>query len=90
MPSPLEVLHLPVRTKSGQYLGVVTDVLIDPDTQGVISYCVRAHRLIPAAMTKTLLVARAQVIGFDDAGMIVDDAVVGSAAWSAPQPAASA
>jgi len=89
MPQPLEALHLPVRTKSGRQLGVVTDVLIDPDTQSIISYYIRAHRLIPAAITKTMIVTRAQVIGFDSEGMIVDDAVLGAGAPStAPQPAA--
>ena len=86
---PLEVLHLPVRTRSNHPLGVVTDVIVDPDTQGVVSYCVRSHRLIPAAITKTLIIARAQVIGFDTEGMIVDDAVLTNRAPStAPLPTA--
>lgn len=85
-PQPIEVLHLPVRTKSGQALGIVTDVSIDPATQGVMSYTVRAHRLLPAAIARELVIARHQVITIDDQGMVVDDTTLPSAA-PAPQPA---
>jgi len=85
----LELLYLPVHTKSGQTLGVISDVILDPDTQSVVSYIVKPHRLLPAAIAKELTIDRSQVIGFDDTGMIVDDTLLRRPATSAaPEPAA--
>jgi len=83
----IELLHLQVRTRSGQPLGVVTDVSVDAETQTIRQYTVRRRRLLTGS-TKTLLIDRRQVVGFDEDGMIVEDASVPDAAPSvSPQPA---
>lgn len=84
----IELLHLQVRTRSGRVLGHITDISVDPETQTIKQYTVRSRRLLTAT-TKTLLIDRRHVVGFDEDGMIVEDASVTDAAPDASfQPAA--
>lgn len=67
-------LRLSVRTESGQALGTVVDVTIDPDTQSVIAYHVKPNRLVPDMVWSPLLIHRSQVIEITSDTMVVDDA----------------
>lgn len=84
MSNPRSIIRTSVRTESGQHLGAVTDVVVDQDTQMIRAYAVRAHRLLPSAVNQELIINREQVIGFDERGMIVEDAIATS---TAPLPA---
>ncbi len=82
MSNPRALIRTNVRTESGQHLGTVADLVIDQDTQTIRSYVVRAHRLLPSAVNQELVIDRTQVVGFDNAGMIVEDATLPKAAPS--------
>lgn len=71
----LSPLRLPVRTESGQHLGSVVDVTIDPDTQAVLVYHVKPSRLVPDMVWSPLLIHRQQVQSISTQEMIVDDSV---------------
>jgi len=71
-------LRLPVRTESGQALGSVVDVSIDPETHTIIFYHVKPNRLVPDVMWSPLLIHRHQVISIAPGGLVVDDAVLRS------------
>lgn len=73
---PRSPLRLPVHTVSGQALGSVVDVTIDPDTQSVIQYHVKPSRLVPDAMWSPLLIHHSQVVSISADGMVVDDASI--------------
>jgi uncharacterized protein YrrD len=76
MAQPLNPLHLPVRTESGRVLGLVVDVVIEPDTQSVVAYHVKSSRLLPDIVVAPLIINRAQVISIGPDSMIVDDATL--------------
>lgn len=81
---PRSPLRLPVRTRSGQGLGTVVDVSIDPDSQRVMKYHVKPSRLVPDAVWSPLLIDAHQVISITDREMIVEDATIsGTAAATA-------
>jgi sporulation protein YlmC with PRC-barrel domain len=82
-----QILNLPVRTESGQKLGRVVDVDVDPDTQQVMSYHIKVSRLVPDLVASPLLVRHSQVISISANELVVDDAVLGEGAVS-PQPSA--
>lgn len=69
-------LRIPVRTESGQPLGSVVDITIDPDTQAVRQYHVKPNRLVPDMVWSPLLIHRDQVISISSEYMVVDDAVM--------------
>lgn len=73
---PVSPLHVHVRTKSGQQLGQVVDLTIDPDTQGVIAYHIKPSRLLPDVVRTSLVVHQSQIISITDREMIVDDGVM--------------
>lgn len=80
-------LRLSVRTESGQPLGQVVDVMIEPETQSVIAYHVKPMRLLPNAVHPPLIIHRSQVVHFTAEAMIVDDAVLKRPSASVvPQP----
>ncbi|MBI5466895.1 MAG: PRC-barrel domain-containing protein, partial [Candidatus Kerfeldbacteria bacterium] len=58
MADPLSPLRLPVRTESGQALGTVVDVTIEPDTQSVVAYHVKPNRLVPDLVWSPLIISR--------------------------------
>lgn len=74
--SSLSPLRLPVHTASGQSLGAVVDVVIDPATQGIIQYYVKPNRLVPDAVWAPLVIHQSQVVSISPAGMVVDDAAL--------------
>lgn len=67
-----DLKHLPVETKSGQFLGKVSDCLIDPHSHAIMQYEVRNGHV----RKERLLVSRDQVLEINLQKMIVDDAVV--------------
>ncbi len=76
MSQPLNPLHLPVRTESGRSLGIVVDLVVEPDTQSIVAYHVKPSRLLPDAVVAPLIIGRAQVIQLSTEVLIVDDAVM--------------
>lgn len=76
MAQALNPLHLPVRTESGRILGLVVDVVIEPDTQSVVAYHVKSSRLLPDIVVAPLIINRSQVISISTDAMIVDDATL--------------
>lgn len=68
----ISVLGIPVRTVSGQHLGRVIDVVVDPETHGVLQYEVRTTRLL--GVGKTHLIAQSQVVSLSEESMVVLDA----------------
>jgi sporulation protein YlmC with PRC-barrel domain len=68
----IPVLGIPVRTVSGQHLGRVIDVVVDPATQGIVQYEVRTTRLL--GVGKTHLIAQDQVVSLSEEVMVVLDA----------------
>ncbi len=67
-----QLKHLPVVTRSGQALGVVTGFVFDPETHAILQYEVR--RGLPL-VSATLLVSATQVVGITAERMTVDDSV---------------
>lgn len=76
MSQPLNPLHLPVRTESRRSLGVVVEIVVEPDTQSIIAYHVKPSRLLPDAVVAPLIINRAQVVEMSSEALIVDDAVI--------------
>ena len=70
-------IGVPVVTESGQQLGRVVGVEIDPATHSILQYRVQPSRL--PGMAKELLIQQAQVISFSDEQMVVEDATTRSA-----------
>lgn len=87
MAQPLNPLHLPVRTESGKSLGLVVDVVIEPDTQSVVAYYVKPSRLLPDALIAPLIIQRSQVISITEEAIIVDDATLKQADRATAPPA---
>lgn len=85
----LSPIGLLVRTESGQALGKVTDVQIEPDTQSVVIYVVKPARLFSAMVSEPLLIHRTQVVAFTDEHLIVEDGT-SAKPQAAYQPAATA
>lgn len=77
---PNSPLRLNVRTASGQPLGIVVDISIDPDSQTIVQYHVKPNRLVPDAVRAPLLIHRSQVQEITATELIVDDAVTKSSA----------
>jgi sporulation protein YlmC with PRC-barrel domain len=69
------LINLPVFSQSGDSLGKITGFEIDPDSQSILRYYVKPHKLIKALLSKQLIIHRSQVISIDEKKMIVEDAV---------------
>lgn len=65
-------IGIPVVTESGQQLGRIVGVEIDPTTHGVLQY--RAHTSRLPGVARELLIQQSQVISLSDEQMVVDDA----------------
>lgn len=76
------ILHLPVTTQSGTYVGRVVDILLDHDQLRIEQFVVRKQRL--AVLSKELLIHRNQVISINEEKMIVDDASAKESAEAEP------
>ena len=85
MPSRFSPLRVSVRTESGQALGHVVDVEIDPETHAVVAYHVKGSRLMPDLVSAPLVIAPAQIVSLNEHEMIVEDATDRKQA-PAPQP----
>lgn len=70
-----QLKHLPVRTRSGQALGVVTGLIVDPEAHAIVQYEVR--RGMPLART-SLLIGTSQVVSITAECMTVEDGLVKS------------
>lgn len=87
MTSSISPLRLPVRTESGTLLGHVVDVVVEPDTQSVVSYHVKQNRLVPSIVSSPLIIHRSQVLAIGPTEMVVDDATMNQRQPApAPQP----
>ena len=76
------IIHLPVYTQSGTYLGRVADVLLDQEQMRVAQFVVRKQRL--AVLSSELLIHRNQVISLNEEKMVVDDASIKQSAEAQP------
>ncbi|PIY96899.1 MAG: hypothetical protein COY66_02565 [Candidatus Kerfeldbacteria bacterium CG_4_10_14_0_8_um_filter_42_10] len=68
-----KLIHLPVFTKSGKELGRVCGFEIDVETQAIVNYRVKSHRLIAELFASELIIAAAQVISITGKRMTVKD-----------------
>lgn len=71
-----ELLHIPVYTKSGQFLGRVVDFEIELDSQTISKYQVKTGGLVSGLFGKLLLIDRQQVIAITREKMIVKNGTV--------------
>ena len=78
MLTPVEVVGLPVYTQSGQFLGKVKRIILDPLTQGVSQYVVGSRHWLKRFLVKELLISPLQVISLTREKMVVADNVVKS------------
>lgn len=89
MAQSLSPLRLPVRTESGQHLGEVVDVSIEPRTHQITHYHVKPSRLVPDVVWSPLLIHYSQVVSIDRDGLVVDETTARQAqATPRPQPTA--
>ena len=65
-----------VETKSGQFLGKLSDFDLETDTGSVENFYVNTKLSIADLFADTLIINKNQVISFDQEKMIVEDAVV--------------
>ncbi|MFA5358281.1 MAG: PRC-barrel domain-containing protein [Patescibacteria group bacterium] len=71
-----KIITLPVYTKSGQFLGEVTDIEIDSDGQMVINYFVGSAGVIKKLfVVDSLVVHRSQIVSISNEKIIVEDNV---------------
>lgn len=71
-----ELINLSVETKSGDYLGKISNLEIDLDSQSIISYDVKETNILKGALKNKLLISRNQVISISKERMIVNDNVL--------------
>jgi sporulation protein YlmC with PRC-barrel domain len=71
-----KLVNIPVKTKSGQALGRLSDIVIDADTGRLSFLQVRVRGFIPGLMDQELRIAWAQVVSLSDKEAIVADAAV--------------
>ncbi len=69
------LLNLPVFAQSNQSLGKISGFEIDPDSQSILKYYIKPHKLIKALLSEQLIIHRSQVISIDKKKMVVEDAV---------------
>lgn len=83
-----QLIGLPVKTRSGQELGVVTDFELDIDQHTIVGYRVKKSKLLPDFVADELVIRPKQVVTISQDAMIVEDlAAARSAVESAAQPA---
>jgi sporulation protein YlmC with PRC-barrel domain len=68
-----DVLHMPVYTSMGQYLGKVVDVLLDTDDQRIIEIQVRTKGIAGLVQDK-LIIHRSQIVSMKEDKITVEDA----------------
>ena len=67
-----DLIHLPVETQGGQYLGRISSFEIEPASQSIIRYYVKTG-LIKGLWHQELAVSKNQVVSVDSQKMIVED-----------------
>ena len=70
-----QLIHLPVETKSGQLLGKIEDIEINPDSQRVSQYIVKSSNLVNRLTMPKLIISPSQVVSLDKEKMVVVDSV---------------
>jgi len=78
--SQRRLMGLPVRTRSSQALGKISDFVMDTDTGRIAFLLVRTRGFIPGLMDQELRIAWAQVISLTDKEAVVTDGSVPSGA----------
>ena len=71
---PKEIISLPVYTESGNYLGQVIDLEIDPETGQVKNYFIKSHNFLKNLFKGYLIVEARQVLSVSKEKVIVKDA----------------
>lgn len=75
-PIPLKALRgVPVVTRSGDRIGRLLDVEIDPETQLAVTFVVRPSPIAATLVRASLRIARSQVVAITPAQVVVEDAV---------------
>ncbi len=81
--------RLTARIKSGQILGRVISIEVDPATGRIEHFVVASQYVLPRLLDKTLIIAWSQVIEWKEDEIIVADAVlpigVSAIAFASPQ-----
>lgn len=85
-----QLRNLPVETQSGQALGRVVDVEVDPSQQEIRTYHVRSRTVIPGLFEQNLLIDRGQVVRLTPTKLIVEDSVAPGTRMPEPEPDARA
>lgn len=67
------LLNLPVETKSGQVLGLISRFDLEADEQRIFCYYVKSSRIIRGLLAKELIISADQVISINEKKMIVED-----------------
>ena len=70
------LINLPVYTQSGEILGKIKEIEIDPSTQAISRYFIKSNQMIKRLSAKQLIIRPNQVISLDKRKMIVEDAVI--------------
>lgn len=70
------LIGLPVYTRSGQYLGKISDFEVEPTSQIIVKYYVKSKDIIKELLQKELLISKEQVISLTIQKMIVEDNIV--------------
>jgi sporulation protein YlmC with PRC-barrel domain len=71
-----KLVGIPVKTRSGQAVGRLTDVSLDVHTGRIEALLVRSRGFIPGLMDQELRIAWSQVISLSPTEAIVSDAFV--------------
>ena len=74
-----DLIGLSVVTKSGFVLGKIRGFEADTETQSILRYFVKNRRLTSKILSEGLeeiIISRNQVVGFNDAEMIVEDGAI--------------
>lgn len=80
--------RLTARIKSGQVLGRVINIEVDPATGRIESFIVASQYVLPRLLDKTLIIAWSQVIEWNEDELIVADTAlpVGASAIAFASP----
>jgi uncharacterized protein YrrD len=71
-----QLKKISVETQSGQFLGYVIGFDLETDTGTIEKYFVKSKIILANLWENSIIINKAQIINFDDAKMVVEDAVV--------------
>ena len=69
-----QLINLPVYTQSGNYLGRVVDLEIDPETGQVKNYLIKSHNFLKNLFQGRLIISANQVLSVSKDKVVVRDA----------------